>query len=400
MRLNGSVPLDWGDYLAIVLTDGKAGTFQEAYQNFSAWTDTKYPNQILTIEKVADSIEGDYSFKMDFDSSRGDLSCFARKIFDAPQTLVYAQTWFKVTQHSITGGHYSIFGLDSALGVDNNIGIDKDRRLVKEWQDDSGYHTSVSSTVIELNRWYHLKIMVKVGNGNGENRVWLDENEVMDLQNFNLVNTYSPVTLVYIGTTKTFTYEGTATVYYDSVYAGTNPETGMSRHNCVAYKIWPPATQSSNFPPPYSPLPVLYARTYIKVTEHTISGKHGIFGLLGVSHGNFMNLLSLDSNRRLHQAWRDDSGAYSNISSTTLSMNEWHSLEVSYKVGNGTGEARVWLDGNEVMDLQRLGLVNTVVNGATELEVGQDEMHLFDAGTATVYYDSVVVSTSYIGGPE
>jgi len=206
----------------ILFSDGELGSNQELYQDFSAWTATKHPSQSLTIDDI-NSVEGDYGFRMGIDSSLPDMNCFARYNFESSQLVIYAQTYVMVTQHELVGGgHYCIFGLDSVFGVNINIGLDKDRRLVKDWQDDSGPHTAVSSTALELNRWYCLKIIVKVGNGDGENRVWLDDVEVMDLQHLNLVNNYSTVILVYIGTTKTFAFTGTATVYFDSVVAGTS----------------------------------------------------------------------------------------------------------------------------------------------------------------------------------
>lgn len=161
----------------------------------------------------------------------------------------------------------------------------------------------------------------------------------------------------------------------------------LSKHHCIAYKIWE-----------YW-FPVLYARTDIKIVEHSgFNGPLGVFGLMGIKSGNCMNYITLASDGRLRQVWRDDSGVYTKESSTQLTPDgNYHGLEISYKVGNGDGEARVWLDKKEVMDLQHLGLINTVVGGSTGIQVGQDEMFYFTAGKATIDYDRVIAATSYIG---
>lgn len=389
MKMDASVPTDWGDYRDLIFHEGKIGTFQERYHNFQGFTDTHVSvGNSLTVEQIPDAPEGDYAFKMIVDSSQGgNGNCFARVVFDYEYAL-YAQVRFKIISFNI-GGRVCLFGFDSALGVDCNICLREDMYLEKAWQDDAGYHTSVSSTAIQLNRWYTLKIFVKVGDGDGENRVWLDGVELLDLQNLGLVNTYSPIGLAYIGSTKTFAFDGAATVLFDAMYVGSNPQVGMSRHNCMAWRIFGPSEGA--------PFPVLYAATDIKITEYTLNGNCGIFGLLGVGFGNAMNLLALDANRRLVQDWLDDAGPHHTVSSTSLTMNEKHRLEVSYKVGNGDGEARVWLDGIEITDLQHMGLVNTVVGGATEIEVGQDEMHVLDQGKATILFGDPIVSTEYIG---
>jgi hypothetical protein len=78
----------------------------------------------------------------------------------------------------------------------------------------------------------------------------------------------------------------------------------------------------------------------------------------------------------------------------SISLNTWYCIEVKLVIGSGTGESRLFINGVEA--ITQTGLSNTASGSSVRyFSLGVDD----EAGgnSLNVYFDSVAVSSSYIG---
>jgi hypothetical protein len=83
------------------------------------------------------------------------------------------------------------------------------------------------------------------------------------------------------------------------------------------------------------------------------------------------------------------------MSSTQILVDTVYCVELYFKRGAANGELRVYLNGAEVVDLTTTDL--TLNSATNSVMLGSDWANYLGANNFLIFYDSVVVSDSYIG---
>jgi hypothetical protein len=93
----------------------------------------------------------------------------------------------------------------------------------------------------------------------------------------------------------------------------------------------------------------------------------------------------MDTNNRL--LYVDGVTGTTTTSTTTMSMNAWHTLELHVVVNGTTSTVEVWLDGTKITALSKTDSLGTTP--IARAEIGQS----LASGTYDVFYDDVRVDT-------
>ena len=141
----------------------------------------------------------------------------------------------------------------------------------------------------------------------------------------------------------------------------------------------------------------LYVRTYFKVDSFPqISNRRlriiQLFSLTGATTMQ-LSLGIMGEDRHLYLWWIDASGTHTAESATTIDLGTWYSLEVKRKASSTDGEIRVWLNGNEIIDLTQIGLnmqTDIMSTAIGNRDGWKDESVIF-------YTDCVKFSENFIG---
>jgi hypothetical protein len=92
--------------------------------------------------------------------------------------------------------------------------------------------------------------------------------------------------------------------------------------------------------------------------------------------------------------YRNNSAWQQSISSQSLNLNQWYSVELKIFRNETNGEARLWINGNQVHNVTGLNNTDRTLTG---IVVGHDLSDQSSYHSTTEYIDRVVASTSYIG---
>ncbi|MCL1971301.1 MAG: hypothetical protein FWF66_07615 [Candidatus Bathyarchaeota archaeon] len=142
----------------------------------------------------------------------------------------------------------------------------------------------------------------------------------------------------------------------------------------------------------------VYLRFYFKATALTIdstgyillAGLRSVSGLVGQ-----LRLKPQNGNNYLQLDYYTGSTLNQRLSATQVLVDTVYCVELYFKRGSGNGELHVYLDGVEVGDLAVTGFsLNSAVNSVM---LGSDWANYPGANNFMIYYDSVIVSDSYIG---
>ncbi|MDR2707140.1 MAG: hypothetical protein LBB87_00110 [Nitrososphaerota archaeon] len=142
----------------------------------------------------------------------------------------------------------------------------------------------------------------------------------------------------------------------------------------------------------------VYLRFYFKATALTIdpTGYILLAGLQSVSGLNGqLRIKPQSGNNYLQLDYYVGGTLTQKLSSTQILVDTVYCVELYFKRGASDGELRVYLNGAEVVDLASTGLA---LNSATNsVLLGSDWANYPGANNFLIFYDSVVVSDSYIG---
>lgn len=138
-----------------------------------------------------------------------------------------------------------------------------------------------------------------------------------------------------------------------------------------------------------------YMRAYVLLNTVPTGANTSIFGLF--TSGTYMAeamVINVSGTLKWELRYFDSNGT-TWISHAVVSeqqkpiLNTWYCVEVEGKSNSATNaESRMYVDGNELTDVARTGLNNT-----KQMTAG----YIWISGSATVWYDNVVIATSYIG---
>lgn len=145
---------------------------------------------------------------------------------------------------------------------------------------------------------------------------------------------------------------------------------------------------------------VVYARFYVNVTSIAISnGKDIMCPYLSTGSGGgdyYSRLIALwiknDSGTcKWELEYKNGGSFFKTVSAITVETDTWVCVEMKCAVSSTVGEARLYIDGNEVITQTGLN------NGSTKLYQFDLAYYGWSNGTAKVYNDCVVVADAYIG---
>jgi hypothetical protein len=142
----------------------------------------------------------------------------------------------------------------------------------------------------------------------------------------------------------------------------------------------------------YSETPVYY-RVYVYVDAFTSTSAEALRGFMHLrGSGHDMFMVGLDSSRHL-RLFRFNNGSYIYASSTIqLSLHTWYCVEIKGVAdtdGDGDGEVRVYLNGNEVSDLTFTNQIHDSYSGLRYVHAGCQDGYNTEA---TIYIDCVAVA--------
>ena len=146
----------------------------------------------------------------------------------------------------------------------------------------------------------------------------------------------------------------------------------------------------------FSSQSIVHARAYINI-QNLLSTGWDSFWRLNIPGTATLAAVGVNSNGQVTLYYRDAGSYHTVYSSTTMSINTWHCLELKIKCsssdGQTDGEYRVWLDGNELTDIAQTN-VDTDYTYVNNIDFGKLG---WSAGSMTFWGDCVVVADTYIG---
>lgn len=136
-----------------------------------------------------------------------------------------------------------------------------------------------------------------------------------------------------------------------------------------------------------------YLRQYVYWTAFPGSGKSTAccFIMSSASYGLAGAGVTNDAGTIKWVLYAEDGGTNVVLATDNPALNTWYCIEVKGVKGNGTGEARFYLEGTE-----KLSLTNLTQNVDIE-RIGVGEWAMGVYSTPTCYIDCVVADSSYIG---
>jgi len=143
---------------------------------------------------------------------------------------------------------------------------------------------------------------------------------------------------------------------------------------------------------------VCHARAYVKVMASNIEPDGYVYFIQFryAGYGRTVARVGRSGNGSLRLAYRDGGSNYYKISSTTLSLQSWHCLELRFVHSDTSGEYKVYLDGVEVTDLT-VTSANTSDVYVDRVRFGIAGGYSWPDGGVTVQVDSAVINDDYIG---
>ena len=176
----------------------------------------------------------------------------------------------------------------------------------------------------------------------------------------------------------------TNTLYFGGIYSakiGVNSGTG---NYYLAYKDLSPQT-------------TVFMRFYIRFATNINSGTSVAIGRINdVDVNPFrIRLMRESGGDYKFSIGNHITSSYYNSTVVSLSLNTWYCVETKVKADNSAGELRLWFDGSEI-------LTQTGLDTYAFTNLGTAQIELYSgwgsqSSTVTFYFDSVVISTNYIG---
>ncbi len=142
-----------------------------------------------------------------------------------------------------------------------------------------------------------------------------------------------------------------------------------------------------------------FVRWYVYIASSPSSGAvlYSLSHTIGVGGWQAWNLYIEGTTRALRLNYNTNLDDFpSKTSATTLSLSTWYSIEVKWVRDANAGEYRVYLNGSEVADLTTTGLATNNMGALSNTQFGPTGGRYYSS-TVDIYFDDVVVDSSYIG---
>lgn len=136
----------------------------------------------------------------------------------------------------------------------------------------------------------------------------------------------------------------------------------------------------------------IYARCYVYLDSWSGGFTRGIFGIVA----NIFGIINvrLESTRNVTARYRDGAAIIENTSDTILATGEWICLEAAAYVHATNGWVRIYVNDVELVDITQTGIDTDNYGNITRVIVGIINGQNL---ATTLFYDSVIVNTTYIG---